>query len=92
MALRSGAALERFRSLVEAQGGDVRVVDDPDRLPKAAFVEAVPSPRDGYLSAIDAREVGETVVQLGGGREKKGDPIDHAVGVVAHHKVGDRVS
>jgi len=54
-------------------------------------VTTVPAPQSGYLSTIDAREVGETVVGLGGGRAVKGDPIDHAVGVVVHHKVGDRV-
>jgi pyrimidine-nucleoside phosphorylase len=47
--------------------------------------------QEGYLSAINAREVGETSVDLGAGRVKKGDPIDHAVGIVIHHKVGDFV-
>ena len=90
-ALDSGAALGRFRALVEAQGGDVRYVDDLDRLPTAKYVTEVGAPRAGYLATVDAREVGETVVELGGGRAKKGDPIDHAVGVVVHHKVGDRL-
>lgn len=91
-ALDSGAALGRFRALVEAQGGDVRYVDDPDRLPTAKYITDVGAPRAGYLATVDAREVGETVVELGGGRAKKGDPIDHAVGVVVHHKVGDRLT
>lgn len=89
--LDSGRAWEKFRLLVEAQGGDVGVVDEPERLPQAAWVETVPSLRSGYLASVDARAVGETVVALGGGRAKKGDPIDHAVGVVVHHKVGDRI-
>jgi pyrimidine-nucleoside phosphorylase len=91
-ALDSGAALGRFRALVEAQGGDVRYVDDPGLLPTAKHITEVGAPRAGYLAAVDAREVGETVVELGGGRAKKGDPIDHAVGVVVHHKVGDRLT
>ncbi len=89
--LDSGQAWERFRLLVQAQGGDVGVVDDPERLPCASWIETVPSPQAGYLATVDARAVGEAVVALGGGRAKKGDAIDHAVGVVVHHKVGDRV-
>lgn len=90
-ALASGAAWQKFRAMVEAQGGDVRAVEEPDRLPMARLVEAVPAPTSGYLQKIDAAQVGLAVVDLGGGREKKGDPVDHAVGVVAHYKVGDRV-
>ncbi|MEW6568934.1 MAG: thymidine phosphorylase [Chloroflexota bacterium] len=90
-ALDSGKAWQKFRQLVQAQGGDVRFVDDPDRLPRAAWIKTVPARKSAYLAAVDARLVGETVVSLGGGRAKKGDPIDHAVGVVVHHKVGDRV-
>ncbi len=89
--LESGQAWEKFRLLVQAQGGDVGAVDDPERLPRAPWVETVAAPRSAYLAAVDARAVGETVVALGGGRARKGDPIDHAVGVVVHHKVGDRV-
>jgi pyrimidine-nucleoside phosphorylase len=89
--LKNGSALERFKRLVSAQGGDVSYVDDPDKFTKAEFIEEVSSPRAGYLKVIDAQIVGETSVDLGGGRAKKGDPIDHAVGVVIHRKVGDRV-
>lgn len=90
-ALRSGKAWERFRALVAAQGGDVSYIDDPEKLPKARRIKTVPSPVSGYLQMIHAREVGETAVDLGAGRARKGDPIDHAVGIVIHHKVGDRV-
>lgn len=90
-ALGDGRAWECFRDLVHAQGGDLRYVDDPERLPQAAIVEVVRAPRAGNLSTIDAGEVGETAVVLGAGRAKKGDPIDYAVGIVIHHKVGDRV-
>ncbi len=89
--LTSGGGWELFKTLVVAQGGDVAYVENPDRLPLAPVVETVPAPRSGYLSGIHAREVGETAVFLGAGREKKGDPIDHAVGVVIHCKVGERV-
>ncbi len=90
-ALESGRALESFRRLVQAQGGDVRYVDEPNRLPQALLVETVPASRAGYLLGINAREVGETSVELGAGRARKEDPIDHAVGIEIHHKVGDYV-
>ncbi len=90
-ALEDNSAFERFRQLVIAQGGDVSYVDEPSKLPTAQFIEEVPSPRAGYLKWIDAKEVGETSVELGAGRLKKGEPIDHAVGIVVHHKVGDKV-
>jgi pyrimidine-nucleoside phosphorylase len=89
--LRSGAAWEMFRKLVEAQGGDLRYVDEPQRLPTARWIEPLRSPRAGYLSAIHARTIGETAVLLGAGRARKGDPIDHAVGFIVPHKVGDWV-
>ncbi len=89
--LRDGSAFEKFRALVIAQGGDVSYVEDPEKLPKARLVEAVNAPRSGFLAQIHARSVGEAAVALGAGRAQKGDPIDHAVGFVIHHKVGDRV-
>lgn len=87
--LREGRAWQQFRTLVQAQGGDVSMVDHPEKLPVAPFIEEVYAGQEGYLSAVNAREVGETSVDLGAGRTKKGDPIDHAVGIVVHHKVGD---
>ncbi|OIO89777.1 MAG: thymidine phosphorylase [Anaerolineae bacterium CG2_30_58_95] len=89
--LADGSALAKFRQLVGAQGGDVSYVDDPAKLPRAALVRAVDAPRSGSLSQVQARSVGEASVALGAGRAQKDDPIDHAVGFVIHHKVGDRV-
>ncbi|HET6822614.1 MAG TPA: pyrimidine-nucleoside phosphorylase, partial [Anaerolineales bacterium] len=57
----------------------------------AEYIELVESPQSGYLSEIHARIVGEAAVGLGAGRARKSDPIDHAVGFVIHHKVGDQV-
>ena len=90
-ALRSGAALDRFRRLVQAQGGDVAYVDDPELFPKPAHIESVASPRSAYIEGLNARQVGETVVLLGGGRAVKDDPIDHSVGIELYSKVGDYV-
>jgi pyrimidine-nucleoside phosphorylase len=89
--LKDGSALKRFRELVSTQGGDAAYIDDPAKFPTAQYVEDVPSPRSGYLKWVDAKEIGETSVDLGAGRVKKGASIDHAVGIVVHHKVGDRV-
>jgi pyrimidine-nucleoside phosphorylase len=90
-AVAGGTAFEKFRILVRAQGGDVSYVDDPAKLPTAKFVELVKAPRGGYLAQVDARRVGEAAVSLGAGRAKKSDVVDHAVGVIVHHKVGDKI-
>jgi pyrimidine-nucleoside phosphorylase len=74
---------------VMAQGGDVATVDDPDRLPRARLRASLFAPTAGYVQAIDAAAVGMAVVDLGGGRVKKNDPIDHAVGVIMQARVGD---
>ncbi|MCO6452442.1 MAG: thymidine phosphorylase [Caldilineales bacterium] len=87
-----GSALTKFQEFVAAQGGDPRVVDDPDRiLPRAKVVLPLPSPRPGWISAANARTFGEVTVELGGGRARKEDDIDPAVGVVLAAKIGDRV-
>jgi pyrimidine-nucleoside phosphorylase len=84
-------AWSKFREWIEAQGGDLGFVDEPERLPSARFVRELPAPRSAYVAGLDAREIGLTSMLLGGGRAKKGDTIDHAVGVVLHAKVGARV-
>jgi pyrimidine-nucleoside phosphorylase len=91
-ALMSGKAYKKFRDLVIAQGGDVSYVDDPSKLARTQFVDEVKSTLSGYLQEINAREVGGAAVLLGGGRERKGDPIDHAVGIIVKHKVGDYIN
>ena len=89
--LISGEALAKFRQWVTAQGGDARVVDNPDLLPKATIVDVLASSESGYISDINAEVMGLTSVLLGGGRSKKGDAVDPAVGIVLKAKVGDRV-
>jgi pyrimidine-nucleoside phosphorylase len=90
--LADGSALGRFRAMVGAQDGDVRMVDAPELLPKARCIETIGAPQDGYVQGIHALEVGQSVMALGGGREKKGDPIDLTVGVEILRKVGERVT
>jgi pyrimidine-nucleoside phosphorylase len=87
----SGKALERFRQMVTLQGGDARVVDHPELLPRSRHTLEVTSPTGGGVSAIDCEAIGAACVVLGGGREKKEDSVDPAVGIVLHRKVGDPV-
>jgi pyrimidine-nucleoside phosphorylase len=89
--LQDGKAWEKFKSLITVQGGDIDYIENPDRLPKAALRQEIGSPQAGYLSQIDALTVGETAVDLGAGRAKKSDEIDHAVGIEVLHNVGDFV-
>src|ERR1044071_2891671 len=89
--ISDGSAFEKFRVLVGAQGGDVSYVDDPSKFPRAELVEVVESPQSGYVAELQARSVGEAAVALGAGRARKSDPIDHAVGFIIPHKVGDLV-
>ena len=90
-ALQDGSAWNHFLELVEAQGGDVSYVKQPDKFPRAAVIQTVSSPRSGYLREIHARKVGETSVDLGAGRAKKEDSIDHSVGIEILREVGDYV-
>jgi pyrimidine-nucleoside phosphorylase len=89
--IASGAAFEKFRLLVEAQGGDVTYVDHPANFPPAKYIEEVLAGQSGFISQVHARMIGEASVALGAGRAKKGDLIDHSVGIVIHHKVGEYV-
>jgi len=90
--LDSGRALERFRRFVEAQGGNARVVDEPSLLPRAPRIETVVADRDGFVSSIDARALGELCIDMGGGRRMRNDEVDKSVGFLLKVKVGDRVS
>ena len=90
-AIADGSAFEKFRVLVAAQGGDVSYVDQPQKFPRASFIEIVPAPRTGWVSRVDARGIGEASVALGAGRASKADSVDHAVGFLIHHKVGDHL-
>jgi pyrimidine-nucleoside phosphorylase len=91
-AITSGAALAKFAAFVAAQGGDARVVKEPTLLPAAPVRVAVTAPCSGHVHAIDARAIGLAAVALGGGRQKKGEPIDPRVGVMVTAKVGHHVA
>jgi len=88
----SGEALEAFRRMIEAQGGDPLVVDDPHGvLPSAPVVVPIACPRGGILAEVDAEALGRASGDLGAGRKKKNDPVDPAVGIVFRPKVGGRL-
>ena len=89
--LDSSRAWHKFRDWIAGQGGDTAYIDDPSLLPQATIVEPLPSPHSGYIAGLDAMEVGLTVALLGGGRARKGDIIDHSVGIVLAKKIGDYV-
>jgi pyrimidine-nucleoside phosphorylase len=91
VSISSGRAADKFREIIEAQGGDAAVVDYPARLPQAAHCELYAAPRAGFVSTIDPRRIGFGVIELGGGRSRPGDPIDRSVGFVLAARPGDLV-
>jgi pyrimidine-nucleoside phosphorylase len=90
-ALLGGKALQKFKELVKAQGGDVGVVDDPERLPRAPHITDFKAARKGYIRRIDALEIGHIATKLGSGRATADLPIDPAVGIEFLKRSGDAV-
>ena len=90
--IASGAALRKFREIVAAQGGDVRTIDDPARLPAAKLQVPVVARQAGYIAAVNAMEIALAALRLGAGRTRAEDQIDPAVGVSHLAKVGERVA
>jgi pyrimidine-nucleoside phosphorylase len=92
-ALASGAALDKFRALVTAQGGDPSVIDDPDhQFPQAKFHQSVTAKTSGYVQDLDAHLVGQASRSTGAGRESLDQEIDPSAGILLRKKVGDKVS
>jgi pyrimidine-nucleoside phosphorylase len=89
--IATGRARDKFAEISRLQGGDPVILDDPSRLPRAQSTFEVVSPADGYVSAMQCEQLGRACVVLGGGREKKEDAIDSAVGLIFHGKTGDPV-
>jgi len=89
--ISSGEAREKFGQCIRLQGGNERVIDDPDFLPKAASKVDVTSNAGGVLVATDCEQFGIALAMLGGGRETKEDRIDHAVGLEFHKRIGERI-
>ncbi|MBC7897890.1 MAG: thymidine phosphorylase [Cytophagaceae bacterium] len=91
VSVSSGRALERFQQVIEAQGGNPRVIDDPSLLPQARVVEFYTAPRPGVVSRVEPRAVGRGITALGGGRRTMDDVIDPSVGFVIRARPGDVV-
>jgi pyrimidine-nucleoside phosphorylase len=89
--ISTGEAKEKFKQAIRLQGGNERIVDDPQLLPQARSHIDVPSPSAGFITATNCEQLGTALATLGGGREKKEDSIDHAVGLEFHKRIGDRV-
>lgn len=89
--IEDGSAYQKFLDIIDAQGGDIRVIKDPSLYPKAKVVQEITSELDGYISGIDSYEVGMTAVELGAGRLKKEDKIDPVAGIEVFKKHGDYV-
>jgi pyrimidine-nucleoside phosphorylase len=89
--ISSGEAKAKFRENIELQGGDARVIEEPQRLPQARSRIDVPSPAAGFIAGTDCQQFGMALAILGGGREKKEDRIDLAVGLEFHARIGDRI-
>lgn len=89
--IQNGMAFDCFCRMVEAQGGDVRFVKDTSLFPKATYNVDVKAVSDGFVKSMDAKTIGLVSCQIGGGREKEGDVIDHAAGITLKKKIGDKV-
>ena len=89
--ISSGEAREKFRKCIRLQGGDERVIDEPDLLPKAVSEAVVSSNAGGVLVTTNCEQFGIALAMLGGGRETKEDRIDHAVGLEFHKRIGERI-
>ncbi len=91
-AIDSGAALDKFRTFLQNQGGNPKVVDKPELLPQAKYQIELPAKSSGVVTEIVANEMGIASMMLGAGRQTKDDDIDLSVGLMLHKKVGDKVS
>lgn len=88
----SGEGLEKFKEMIERQSGDVSVIEEPEKLIKARVKIPVEAAEDGYVYEIEAKNIGQAVVNIGGGRMKKEDSVDHFVGIEVLKKIGDKVN
>ncbi|MBO5489094.1 MAG: pyrimidine-nucleoside phosphorylase [Eubacterium sp.] len=91
-ALESGAAWEKFRGMVQAQGGDVTYIDDPSKFPVATVQHDIVATQTGYIASMETQKIGITAGVLGAGREKKDSVIDNSAGLIVHKKIGDYVT
>jgi len=89
--LKNGKALEKFKELIEYQGGDPKVIDNPEIMGNSKFIKDIKLGKNGYISNIESESLGLSLVRLGAGRTKTSDPVDHTVGITLNKKVGDQL-
>jgi pyrimidine-nucleoside phosphorylase len=90
--LDSGAAYNKFLTLVQEQGGDISLVENPEKYPKSRFHHFILSQKNGFITSIDALKVGLLAMEIGAGRKKISDPIDYTAGIILRKKNGDQVN
>jgi len=90
--LESGDAYEKFLFLIEAQGGDLSVIENPNKYPKSQYNQIIFSAKEGYIQSINALKIGLLTMEIGAGRKKISDQIDYGAGIVLQKKVGDPIS
>ena len=90
--ITSGKAFEKFKELVAAQGGDIRVIDQTELLPSTKFSQSYKSHSEGYITELNALDIGLASVKLGAGRETMASKIDHGAGIILKKKIGDFVN
>lgn len=91
-AIKSGAALNKLREMIERLGGDTSYIDEPDKLVNTRRIVPVLAPRSGYIGTMNAKQIGLASLLIGAGREHVSDSIDPAVGILMHKRYGDKVS
>ena len=89
--INSGEGLKKFKELIGYQGGDITVIENSEKLITAKYKMPVNSLEEGYVKSIEAKNIGQAVVNLGGGRMRKEDEIDYAVGIEVLKKIGDEI-
>ena len=89
--IKSGAAFEKFKEFVQSQGGDIKQIEQPDLLPNTQFSETYKSHKEGYISELNALEIGLASMKLGAGRATKESEIDYGAGILLKKKIGDYV-
>ena len=89
--IQDGKALDKFKEMVKAQGGDISFISNPEKYPESTYKRKITSQKSGYISAMDTYEIGMSAIELGAGRKTKEDKIDHKAGIILNIKVGDKV-
>lgn len=89
--IQSGKAFEKFKQWIQKQGGDITYLETPEKWKKATYILPVIAQKSGYVTSLDAQQVGKVSMELGAGRRKKEDTIDPSVGIILEKKVGSKV-